>query len=90
MDKIYNDPKLKDLFVERFRAIPGLVPVFAINSLVTGFRTNMTDINKNVPAEYLTSINAFTDYVRNNMESNIQGYLKDQIKDSIETRSAIG
>jgi len=87
VDKVFNDPKLKELLVERFRALPGLVPVFAANQLVSWFKTHMVDENRQVLPQYLTDINAFTDYIRNNMENNIQEYLKDQIKTTIENRS---
>jgi len=86
VDKVFNNPKLKELLEERLRGIPGLVPVFPVTQLVTWFKTHMSDVNKQVPTQYLTDINAFTDYIRNNMEKNIQDYLKEQVKDSIEKR----
>lgn len=87
VEKIYANEELRGRLLERIRNLPGLIPVLALPTLQTGFASHITDPARKVPAQYLTSVNAFTDFLRNDMEKNIQTYLKDTVKGSIERRT---
>lgn len=88
VEKIYANEELRGRLLERIRNLPWLIPVLPLPTLQTGFATHITDPARKVPAQHLTSINAFTDFLRNDMEKNIQTYLKDTVKGSIEKRDA--
>lgn len=88
VEKIYANEELRDRLLERIRNLPGLVPVLPLPTLQTQFATYITDPARKVNPEHLTSLNAFTDFLRNDMEKNIQTYLKDTVKTSIEWRTA--
>ena len=76
IDRIYNNPQQRDLLMERIRSIPGIIPLFPLNQLQNGFRNEMTRLTRNVPIQHLVSINAFTDYIRNNLDQNMTNYVR--------------
>ncbi len=43
----------------------------------------MTRMDRNVPVQYLVNRNAFTDYLRNNLEENVRTFVKTQIRNEI-------
>lgn len=83
IDKIYNNQQQRDLLIERIRNIPQLIPIFTIANLQNGFMNEMIRENRNVPIQHLISINAFTDYLRNNLETNIRDFVRGQIRTAI-------
>lgn len=83
IDRIYNNPQQRDILIERIRAIPNFIPVFTIQQLQWWFRAEMTRINRNVPVQYLINRNAFTDYLRNNLEENVRTFVRTQIRNEI-------
>ena len=85
IDKIYNNQQQRDLLIERIRNIPQLIPIFTIANLQNGFMSEMIRENRNVPIQHLVSINAFTDYLRNNLEENIRSFVRGQIRTAINT-----
>ena len=85
IDRIYNNPQQRDLLMERIRSIPGIIPLFPLNQLQNGFRNEMTRLTRNVPIQHLVSINAFTDYIRNNLDQNMTNYVRWEIRTAINT-----
>lgn len=83
IDKIYNNQQQRDLLIERIRNIPNLIPVFGLPLLQAGFTNEMTRINRSIPVQYLVSPNAFTDYLRNNLEENVKGFVRGEIRTAI-------
>ena len=85
IDKIFNNEQQRDLLIQRIRGIPNLIPVFNTAQLQTGFVNEMTRDNRNVPVQYLINRQAFTDYLRLNMEENVKTYVRGEIRNGINT-----
>lgn len=85
IDKIYNNEQQRNLLVERIRGILNPMPIFSQQQLETGFMNNMIDINKKIPVQYLVNKEAFTDYLRNNLEENVKKFVRGEIKTAINT-----
>ena len=45
----------------------------------------MTRIDRDVPVENLVSVNAFTDYLRNNLAKNVKDFVKERVSNTIDT-----
>jgi len=88
VDALRKDPTQAAEFIKRIRAIPGLIPVVPIaqatNHLQNGFRAEMTNPSRNVPIQHLVNQNSFIHYLRNNLDQNIQDYLKKQIRTTLD------
>lgn len=80
---IYNNPQQRNLLIERIRNIPNLVPIFTIANLQAWFRAEMTNINRNVPVQYLVNQAAFADYLRLNQAENVRNFVRWQIRNWI-------
>lgn len=85
IDQIYNDQQKRDILIERIRNIPNLIPVFALGQLQAWFMNEMTRLNRNIPVQFLVSENAFTDYLRNNLQENTRNYVRGEIRTAINT-----
>lgn len=85
IDQIFNNEQQRNLLIQRIRSIPNLIPVFTIQNLQNWFTNEMTRINRNVPVQYLINQQAFTDYLRLNMDENVRNYVRGQIRDAINT-----
>ena len=57
--------------------------MFGLPLLQAGFTNEMTRINRSIPVQYLVSPNAFTDYLRNNLEENVKGFVRGEIRTAI-------
>ncbi len=85
IDQIYNNEQQRNILIQRIRAIPGLIPVFALPHLQAGFMLEMIREDRNIPVQYLINPQAFTDYLRLNMNGNIRDYVREQIWNGINT-----
>lgn len=86
VNEIYNDETRRRLLQDRMRTL--LQRFFPANALTlpdlqTRFRTDMTRINRDVPAQYLLNGTTFADYVRNSIPDKLRSFVTTAIYDTI-------
>ena len=77
MNEIYNNETRRNLLQDRMRRL--LHTYFPANALTladlqAGFRRDMTRVDRDVPAQYLVSINTFSDYIRHDFPNTLRDY----------------
>ena len=82
IDAIQNDEWSRALLLERMRAIPNLIPAFTVPNLIAEYQAEAI---RNVPAQYLTSENAFRDYLSNDLEQKVRNFVSRRIREEMET-----
>ncbi len=85
IERIYNNEQQRNILIQRIRGIPGLIPIFPLPHLQTGFLYEMIREDRNIPVQYLINQQAFADYLRLNMNENVTTFVRTQIRNGINT-----
>ena len=85
INEIYNNETKREMFVNRVRnTLIWHFPFLALAGLQTGFRTDMTRENRDVPAQYLLDEAAFQNYLRQSIPENLKTFASREIHDNMD------
>ena len=85
INEIYNNETRREMFVNRVRnALVWHFPFLTLAGLQTGFRTDMTRENRDVPAQYLLDEPAFQNYLRQSIPENLRTFASGEIHDNMD------
>ena len=83
VDEIYNNETRRNIFINRIRRrLWTHIPLLELWALQTGFRTDMTREDRDVPVEYLLGENQFQNYIRQSIPDNLKVYASKAIHDN--------
>ncbi|MBR4633822.1 hypothetical protein IKO50_02415 [bacterium] len=77
MNEIYNNETRRNLLQNRMRALLNrYFPSHALTlrNLQAEFRRDMTRLDRDVPSQYLVSINTFSDYIRRGFPDTLRDF----------------
>ena len=84
VNEIYNNEDRRTLFINRIRTrLNGHFPLLSLANLQTWFETDMTRIDRDVPAQYLSNIASFQNYLRQSIPENLKNYASWQINNNV-------